>query len=115
MRGTREPERSITHSQNLEKFIRELEAFRLDEGHSRDQKWDENVKRFRVEFDKLQTAVHQCVTRPITYYRDARKTDMFFLLLGPKMVNQCHNQVFPIRMSCTRLIFFFFRSNNSQA
>lgn len=61
-RGTREPERSVTHAQNLEKFIRELEAFILDEGLSRDHKWDDEVKRFRVEFDKMQTAVHQCVS-----------------------------------------------------
>lgn len=59
VRGTREPERSVTHSQNLEKFIRELAAFILDEGLSRDRKWDSDVQRFRLEFDKLQTAVHQ--------------------------------------------------------
>lgn len=65
VRGTREPERSVTHSQNLEKFIRELEAFILDEGLSVDPKWDYNVKEFRLEFDKLQTAVHQCVPGPL--------------------------------------------------
>ena len=61
IRGTREPERSVIHSQNLEKFIRELEAFILDEGLSRDRKWDPEVKHFRQEFDKLQTAAHQYV------------------------------------------------------
>jgi len=59
VRGTREPERSKTHAENLEKFIRELESFMLDEGQSRDRKWDDKVWKFRTEFDRLQTAVHQ--------------------------------------------------------
>lgn len=91
VRGTREPERSITHSQNLEKFIREVQAFILDEGYSRDRKWDEKVKHFRVEFDKLQTAVHQYVLNTAVF---TPRLMVFLLLTGPKMVNQCHNQAF---------------------
>ncbi|KAF8525831.1 hypothetical protein BU17DRAFT_62393 [Hysterangium stoloniferum] len=59
VRGTREPERSKTHAENLEKFIRQLNSFILDEGNSRDRKWDDEVTRYRSEFDRLQTAVHQ--------------------------------------------------------
>ncbi|KAF8591106.1 hypothetical protein K439DRAFT_1381064 [Ramaria rubella] len=66
-RGTREPERSVSHSQQLEKFIRELQAFIEDEGHSRDRKWDREIKRFRTKFDELQSAVHQSENgQPVT-------------------------------------------------
>jgi len=59
VRGTNEPARSKTHAENLEKYIRELNAFILDEGKSRDRKWDNKIWEFRREFDRLQTAVHQ--------------------------------------------------------
>lgn len=59
VRGTREPERSKSHAQNLEKYLRDLKAFMADEGGSRDRKFDPDVRRFRNEFERLQSAIHQ--------------------------------------------------------
>ncbi|GJJ08285.1 hypothetical protein Clacol_002495 [Clathrus columnatus] len=59
IRGTREPERSKTHSQNLEKYIRELRAFIEDHGMSQGREHDDRIGYFRDGFNKLQTAIHQ--------------------------------------------------------
>ncbi|KIJ52602.1 hypothetical protein M422DRAFT_243386 [Sphaerobolus stellatus SS14] len=67
VRGTREPDRSTAHAQSLEKFIRELEAFILDEGGSYDRKWDAEIKRFRTQFDRMQSGIHQSENgQPVT-------------------------------------------------
>lgn len=59
VRGTREPERSKSHSENLEKYIRDLKAFVEDHGMSTGQEHNERIDRFRDEFSRLQTSIHQ--------------------------------------------------------
>ncbi|KAF5319418.1 hypothetical protein D9619_008638 [Psilocybe cf. subviscida] len=52
-RGSNEPENSISKIKDLEQFIRDLEAFRLDHGHVSGDKHDTEIGRFRQRFEEL--------------------------------------------------------------
>ncbi|KAF8057497.1 hypothetical protein FPV67DRAFT_566195 [Lyophyllum atratum] len=52
-RGSNEPELSITRVKDLEHFIRECEAFQLDNGHVATGEHDEQLFRFRSQFEEL--------------------------------------------------------------
>jgi len=53
MRGSNEPELSITRVKDLEQFIRECEAFKLDNGHATGDKFSRELDRFRARFEEL--------------------------------------------------------------
>ncbi|KJA17324.1 hypothetical protein HYPSUDRAFT_146653 [Hypholoma sublateritium FD-334 SS-4] len=52
-RGSNEPELSIARVKDLEQFIRECEAFKMDHGFDAGGKHDENLTRFRNRFEEL--------------------------------------------------------------
>ena len=52
-RGTHEPELSITRVKDLEQFIRECQAFKMDHGHVLGDKYDDELFRFRNRFEEL--------------------------------------------------------------
>ncbi|KAF8072263.1 hypothetical protein FPV67DRAFT_1667688 [Lyophyllum atratum] len=52
-RGSNEPELSITRTKDLEQFIRECQAFQLDNGHIASGEHDEQLHRFRSRFEEL--------------------------------------------------------------
>lgn len=52
-RGSNEPENSLSKIRDLEQFIRDLEAFRLDHGHVSGDKHDTEISRFRARFEEL--------------------------------------------------------------
>ncbi|KAF8063224.1 hypothetical protein FPV67DRAFT_1505642 [Lyophyllum atratum] len=52
-RGSNEPELSITRVKDLEHFIRECEAFQLDNGHVATGEHDKQLFRFRSQFEEL--------------------------------------------------------------
>ncbi|KAF9483661.1 hypothetical protein BDN70DRAFT_873501 [Pholiota conissans] len=52
-RGTREPELSIARVKDLEQFIRECQAFKMDYGHIIDNQYDTDLRRLRERFEEL--------------------------------------------------------------
>ncbi|TFK38440.1 hypothetical protein BDQ12DRAFT_605620, partial [Crucibulum laeve] len=52
-RGSNEPELSITRVKDLEQFIRECEAFKMDNGHVFGDKHNEALETFRRRFEEL--------------------------------------------------------------
>lgn len=52
-RGSNEPELSITRTKDLDQFIRECRAFRLDNGHLHGVDYDSDVSRLRLKFEEL--------------------------------------------------------------
>lgn len=52
-RGSNEPELSITRVKDLEQFIRECEAFQMDQGHTVGDKYDSKLDGFRSRFEEL--------------------------------------------------------------
>ena len=52
-RGSNEPELSITRVKDLEQFIRECQAFKMDYGHVLGDKYDDELHRFRDRFEEL--------------------------------------------------------------
>ena len=52
-RGSNEPELSITRTKDLEQFIRECQAFKLDHGHTIGNQFDEQLIGFRRRFEEL--------------------------------------------------------------
>ncbi|KIM44109.1 hypothetical protein M413DRAFT_443156 [Hebeloma cylindrosporum] len=52
-RGSNEPELSITRVKDLEQFIRECQAFKMDHGHVFGHKYDNELNRFRDRFEEL--------------------------------------------------------------
>jgi hypothetical protein len=52
-RGSNEPELSITRVKDLEQFIRECQAFKMDHGHVFGDKYDTELHRFRDRFEEL--------------------------------------------------------------
>ncbi|PPQ99829.1 hypothetical protein CVT24_009623 [Panaeolus cyanescens] len=52
-RGSNEPELSITRVKDLEQFIRECEAFRMDYGHLSGNGHDDDLIRIRERFEEL--------------------------------------------------------------
>lgn len=52
-RGSNEPELSITRVKDLEHFIRECDAFQMDYGHVMTNEHDEQLFRFRSNFEEL--------------------------------------------------------------
>ncbi|KAF7971568.1 hypothetical protein HWV62_20812 [Athelia sp. TMB] len=53
MRGSREPELSLTRAKDLNHFIREAEAFQLDFGHIKDGSKNAELEDFRRRFEEL--------------------------------------------------------------
>ncbi|KDR72994.1 hypothetical protein GALMADRAFT_212965 [Galerina marginata CBS 339.88] len=52
-RGSNEPELSITRVKDLEQFIRDCEAFKMDHGHLLDNTHDDRLDEFRRRFEDL--------------------------------------------------------------
>ena len=52
-RGSNEPELSITRVKDLEQFIRECQAFKMDFGHITGDKYDKELIGFRNRFEEL--------------------------------------------------------------
>jgi len=52
-RGSNEPELSITRVKDLEQFIRECQAFKMDYGHVLGDKYDNELHVFRNRFEEL--------------------------------------------------------------
>jgi len=52
-RGSNEPELSISRVKDLDKFIREADAYILDYGHLTGDDHDEKINSFRQEFEEL--------------------------------------------------------------
>ena len=52
-RGSNEPELSITRVKDLEQFIRECEAFKLDYGHATGGQFYKELENFRGRFEEL--------------------------------------------------------------
>ncbi|KAF8063364.1 hypothetical protein FPV67DRAFT_1629880 [Lyophyllum atratum] len=52
-RGSNEPELSITRVKDLEQFIRECEAFKMDQGHNLGSKFDAELEGLRHRFEEL--------------------------------------------------------------
>lgn len=52
-RGSNEPELSIARLKDLEQFIRECEAFKMDNGHVYGDKFDSALEDFRARFEEL--------------------------------------------------------------
>ncbi|PPQ93893.1 hypothetical protein CVT25_007806 [Psilocybe cyanescens] len=52
-RGSNEPELSITRVKDLEQFIRECEAFKMDHGHIADDSLDGRIDELRRKFEDL--------------------------------------------------------------
>jgi hypothetical protein len=59
-RGSNEPELSITRVKDLEQFIRECEAFKLDHGHATGDKFDKDLEKFRGRFEELLGNANGC-------------------------------------------------------
>lgn len=53
MRGSREPELSLTRTKDLDHFIRDAEAFQLDHGMVTDSSKDQDLETFRHRFEEL--------------------------------------------------------------
>ncbi|KXN93117.1 hypothetical protein AN958_00041, partial [Leucoagaricus sp. SymC.cos] len=53
MRGSSEPELSRSRVTDLERFLREAEAFDLDHGHSDSTEFDDRLDHFRRRFEEL--------------------------------------------------------------
>jgi len=53
VRGSNEPELSITRTKDLEQFIRECRSFQLDQGHILGNDLDEQLIGFRHKFEEL--------------------------------------------------------------
>ena len=51
--GSNEPELSITRVKDLEQFIRECQAFKMDYGHVLGDKYDDELNRLRDCFEEL--------------------------------------------------------------
>ena len=53
MRGSNEPELSITRAKDLDQFIRECDAFQMDRGHITGNSEDSALEGFRKRFEEL--------------------------------------------------------------
>lgn len=53
MRGSNEPELSITRTKDLDQFIREADAFQMDRGHIVGNEEDATLDGFRKRFEEL--------------------------------------------------------------
>jgi hypothetical protein len=53
MRGSNEPELSITRTKDLDQFIRECDAFQLDRGHIMGNEEDAKLDELRKRFEEL--------------------------------------------------------------
>ena len=52
-KGTNEPQASKYRAGALDHFLREIEAFDLDHGHEKGDKWDEKISGFRLGLEKI--------------------------------------------------------------
>ena len=60
-RGSNEPELSITRVKDLEQFIRECEAFKMDHGHvTGDVVLDKELESLRGRFEELLGNANRC-------------------------------------------------------
>ncbi|KAH9029776.1 hypothetical protein EDB83DRAFT_2421302 [Lactarius deliciosus] len=53
MRSSSEPEASRLRAKNLNRFLREVQAFQLDHGHGEDPKWDKEIDNFRSRLENI--------------------------------------------------------------
>jgi hypothetical protein len=53
MRGSNEPELSITRKKDLDHFLRECKAFQMDHGHEEGQLYNAEIQRYRNRFEEL--------------------------------------------------------------
>lgn len=53
MRGSNEPELSITRTKDLDQFIRECDSFQMDRGHVAGGEEDHALEEFRRRFEEL--------------------------------------------------------------
>jgi len=53
MRGSGEPELSVTRTRDLEQFLRVLDAFKTDRGHIRDGQEDAKIEELRNRFEEI--------------------------------------------------------------
>ena len=53
MRGSREPELSLTRAKDLDNFIRDAEAFQLDFGEITDGSKNAELEEYRRRFEEL--------------------------------------------------------------
>ena len=53
MRGSNEPELSITRTKDLEQFIRQCNAFQMDRGHITGNEEDDTLNELRRKFEEL--------------------------------------------------------------
>lgn len=60
-RGSNEPELSIARVKDLEQFIRECEAFKMDHGHDAGGEYDADLLHFRKRFEELLGNANGCV------------------------------------------------------
>jgi len=58
MRGTNEPELSNTRVKDLDQFVRECEAFKMDHGHMLGKHHDRELENFRLRFEELLGNIH---------------------------------------------------------
>lgn len=63
-RGSNEPELSIIRVKDLEQFIRECQAFKMDFGHLDTRAHDAKLETFRRRFEELLGNGNGCVTGP---------------------------------------------------
>ncbi|KAH8990668.1 hypothetical protein EDB86DRAFT_1758115 [Lactarius hatsudake] len=53
MRSSSEPEASRLRAKNLNRFLREVQAFQLDHGHEEGPKWDKEIDNFRSRLENI--------------------------------------------------------------
>jgi len=53
MRGSKEPQLSITRTKDLDQFIRECESFKMDRGHITTNEEDPKLFELRNRFEEL--------------------------------------------------------------
>jgi hypothetical protein len=52
-RSTNEPETSKARAESLKHFLREIKAFQLDNGFDKTNKFDPEIKAFRIKFEHM--------------------------------------------------------------
>ena len=57
-RGTNEPEVSNTRVKDLDQFVRDCQAFKMDHGHVLGDKYDRELEKFRLRFEELLGNIH---------------------------------------------------------
>ncbi|KAH8990663.1 hypothetical protein EDB86DRAFT_1758057 [Lactarius hatsudake] len=53
MRSSSEPEASRSRAKDLDRFLREVQAFQLDHGIAKEPRWDDEIDKFRSRLEKI--------------------------------------------------------------